>query len=412
MAKDVTPITRCRVCGDERIIPFFDLGRQPLANTLPKSPGERERTYPLSLSRCARCSVVQLNHTVRPEILFRDYVWVTATSETARTFAETFCRELIRRASSRKGDVVVELASNDGTFLLPFMRKGYRVLGVDPAKNIAAVARQNGIPTRDIFFGASAARALLRETGPAKMIVARNVLPHVANTVDFVEGIAHYLDRTGVAAIEVHDASHIHKGLQYDSIYHEHLIWFTLRTLEQLLGMHGLTAFDVGESPINAGALIIYAAKFPREEKAVVSRIRRNEAREGINTLAAWRNFAKRAYGHRETLRNALEGARARGEAVVGYGASARSSTLLNFCGITPQLLPVIADMNPLKQGRYTAGTRIPIKNPEMVFRKHPDCVVVLAWNFEEEIRKFLREKFGYRGRFLVPFPSKVRDVR
>ncbi|MDO8742954.1 MAG: methyltransferase domain-containing protein, partial [Candidatus Azambacteria bacterium] len=254
-------IDSCRVCNSVNIVPFFDLGKQPAANSLLKSPIQKENFYPLSLSWCQDCNLVQLNETINPEELFSEYVWVTATSKTAQEFSEVFCQELINRTNNPKDGYVLEVASNDGTFLVPFIKKGYKVLGIDPAKNIVDMAMAEGVQTKCVFFNREAAEKILEENGPAKIIFARNVLPHVANTRDFVEGLQMCLDMEGTLAIEVHYAKKILDELHYDSIYHEHLCYFTLRTIERLLNDFGLFIFDITLSPISGGSIIVYAKR-------------------------------------------------------------------------------------------------------------------------------------------------------
>ncbi|MEK7090180.1 MAG: methyltransferase domain-containing protein, partial [Patescibacteria group bacterium] len=225
---------KCRVCGG-RVKTFFDLGRQPLANSLLENPRQSEKKYPLALNHCSYCGSVQLNYTVNPKTLFSKYVWVTGTSSTARSFSNVFYKELARRTPDSRKNYVLEVASNDGTFLLPFSKRGYRVIGLDPAANIAKIAEKNGVPTKVAFWGPKAAKKILNERGPARIIFARNVLAHVANLQDFVKGLALCLHEDGVLAIEVHYAAKILKELQYDSIYHEHLCYFTFGPLERLL---------------------------------------------------------------------------------------------------------------------------------------------------------------------------------
>ncbi len=417
---EVEKISACRVCGGLSIKPFFDLGDQPLANSLPASAGEKENFYPLSLSFCTDCNLVQLNHTVDPKILFSQYVWVTGTSKTANDFSEKFYKELIARRGSEKGGYVLEVASNDGTFLRPFMRDGYVVLGIDPAKNIAEIANKNGVPTEPLFFANDIAKDIVEKRGQASMIFARNVLAHVANPHDFTEGMYAALADDGVLAIEVHYAKIILEGLHYDSIYHEHLCYFTLKSLEKLLGDHGLYVFDVIASPISGGAMIVYARKTKTEPSERVYEYRNQEKESKTNELASWQEFAKRSFAHKEKLLEKLgeikkkllgilEDKKMR---VVGWGSSARSSTMLNFCGVDSRMLPVIIDLNPLKQGRWTAGTRIPIAQPEAVLGLKPDYVLILAWNFADEIMEMLKTKYNFRGRCIIPLPEfKVVDM-
>ncbi len=404
-------ITTCRVCGGNGLEKFFDLGRQPLANALLKNADEKTETYPLSLSRCSDCGLVQLNETIDPKTLFSQYVWVTGTSGTANRFAETFCDELLKRVSVAPGEYVLELASNDGTFLLPFMKRGYNVLGIDPAENIAALARENGVPTDALFWETNVAERVREKRGMAKTVFARNVLPHVANTRDFVQGIASVLAPEGIAALEVHYAKLILEELHYDSIYHEHLCYFTLKTLERLLNDAGLFIFDMMRSPISGGSIVVYTRKTKDEEGTEVKKCRQEEERGKVNDAESWREFAARACEHREKFLKLLRNMKSERKKVVGWGASARSSTLLNFCGIGTDMLESIADKNVLKQGRFTAGTRIPIRDPETVMRGNPDVVCILAWNFADEIIADLRDNYAYRGKCVVPLPREPRVV-
>lgn len=402
-------LSACRVCGGRALVPFFDLGKQPLANSLLISKKQRHAVYPLSLVWCAACRLAQLDYTVPPARLFSRYVWVTGTSETAREFAPVFYKEIVARTPRARDGYVLELASNDGTFLKPFIRGGFTVLGVDPARNVVRMAKKSGIPTLCAFWNMATARRLVKERGKARMIFARNVIAHVANPRDFMASIAHALDDDGVVAVEPHYAVDIQAGCQYDSIYHEHLCYFTLGSLERLLNAAGLHAFDALKSPISGGAIIVYASKQRHPPSARLKDYRRQETMRRVNSLAAWRRFARTAERHRSRFRALLEKLRTKRASVVGWGASARSSTLLNAAGVGPDLIAEIADKNPLKHGRYTAGTRIRIDAPERVMRKHPKYVVILGWNFTKEIEAELRSRFRFRGKCVLPLPGMPR---
>lgn len=400
-------ITSCRVCNSRNINEFLDLGYQPYANSLLKSPNDKEKFYPLSLSYCENCSLVQLNHTPDPKELFSNYVWVTATSSTAIKHAKVFYKEIASRLKNNKKGYILEVASNDGTFLLPFIKDGYTVLGVDPAKNIVETAIAAGVPTRCEFFGASSAKRILKDVGPASVVIARNVLPHVSNTKDFVKGIAICLEDDDLFVLELHYAKKIFQDLHYDSIYHEHLCYFTIKSLEKLLSAEGLFIQDFKTSPINAGNLVFYIKKGKVNESETVKVYRKAEKEIKLNTFESWVNFAHRTIKHKEKLLKILN--KYRGGLIVGYGASARSSTLLNFCGIGIKNISTIADQNPLKQGLYTAGTHIPIKSLEDVMKKNPHIVVILAWNFKNEIIKTLKEKYNYQGKYVIPLPNNPK---
>lgn len=404
-------IKYCRVCKSKDIIEFLDLGKQPFANSLLKSLDEKEIFYPLSLSWCPDCSLVQLNHTAEPTDLFSNYVWVTSTSKTAREHSEFFYNEILSRTQNLDKSYIIEIASNDGTFLLPFVQGGYNVLGVDPAKNIADMAIANGVPTKCKFFGIKTAEEIIEEFGQAKVVIARNVLPHVANLHDFVKGLHTCLEGEGLLVVEFHYTMMIYEELHYDSIYHEHLCYFTLKSIERLLNQFNLFITDIKESPISGGSLILYIQKKKGAESPIVQYYRDSEKETKVNELSSWENFAKRTNSHREQLLKILTDITEKTGPVAGYGASARSSTLLNFCGIDTRFVAMIADQNPFKNKHYTAGTHIPIDSPEEIMKNNPEYVLILAWNFSDEIIRILRDRFDYTGKCVLPLPNNPRII-
>jgi hypothetical protein len=402
----LTEITACRSCGGNGIVPFFDLGNQPFANSLLESADQTEGTYPLALAFCPDCSLVQLTHTAAPEALFSHYLWVTGTSSMARAEAARFCDNALKRLpADRAPRLVVELASNDGTFLRPFLERSVPVLGIDPAANVTKEANANGVPTLCAFFDCETACAVLNERGPADLVIVRNVLPHVAAVHSFVDGIATLIGDHGLAMIEFHYGHKILEGLQYDSIYHEHLCYLTAGSVQRLLAGSGLSIVDVDEGPIGGGALIVYAKRNGAIATSAVVRHLEDETVAGTNTFEAWQGFARKAQNHRERFIEMLDAELAAGYRIAGYGASARSSTMLNFCGIDSRRIFAIADANPMKQGRFAAGTRIPIRSAEEVLAERPNTVVLLAWNFRDELLEELRRR-GFRGRVIVPLPN------
>lgn len=402
----VRAINLCRYCDSGSLDSFLDLGSHPFANSLLHSREEDEALYPLHMVLCASCGMAQLTHTADPVALFSHYVWVTGTSSTARNQAYRFCADALERMPNGVQSYVLEVASNDGTYLRPFIEKGVRVLGVDPAENIVQQANSNGVQTEVAFFGLEIARDVTKRHGHPDLVIARNVLAHVANPVNFVQGIAHLIGSNGLAAIEFHYGRKILEGLQYDSIYHEHLCYITAHSVVALLKRCGLDVVGFAEGPISGGSLIVYA----RREGAVCDPSKEEyldrERTDGVNLLDTWRVFGQNVFHHREALRSILKKEIQSGRKVVGYGASARSSTMLNFCGITYEMLPVIADQNPMKHGLFTAGTRIPIRPPEDVFGDKPDTVLILSWNFLEEIKHVLKNRFGFVGRIIAPLPD------
>lgn len=406
MTRDSETITRCRVCGGRDLVEVLDLGSQPLANSLKDSADAPEARYPLRIGHCASCSLIQLLETVRKEILFETYVWVTGTASGTREYAEEFCRRARARSRVTEEDLVLEVASNDGTFLKPFKLAGHPVLGVDPAANISEMARSNGVETVTAFFDRDIAARVLREHGPARLAIARNVIPHVSELHDVVAGIADVLAEDGTGIIEFHDAGKILSDLHYDSIYHEHLCYFSLGSMSHLLGMHGLAPFDLDRSPISGGSYVLYFSKDVRPASPALEDARAQEVARGVAGRQAWVGFAERTRQHRSDSLACI--ALHAGDTVVGFGASARSSTYLNYCGITSEDVAAVIDNNRLKQGRFTAGSSIPIVSFEEGVALNPAVMFVLGWNFLGEIRAQCAAA-GYSGTYLVPFPGSPR---
>jgi len=403
-------IRECRICGGDEIKILLELGVQPPANSLRRRLQEKLPKIPLSICRCPRCTTVQLTETVRPDYLFKNYVWVTGTSAMAKDYRLLFYKKSVRCCVKRPL-FVIEIASNDGTFLVPYKNNGHRVLGVDPAENIARIANAQGIPTRAEFFGQKAALNIISTHGKADFVFARNVLPHVDNVDDVVAGMRHCLNVRGIGAIEFHYAKIILDELHYDSIYHEHLFYFSIKSLSYLLEKHGLWIFDIIVSPISGGSLVLYFSQDKRAPSHALKKKIEAEERSGLNLEAAWKRFSKQCFQHREKLITMIREEIDKGSTIIGYGASARSSTLLNFCGITKEHLLCIADQNPLKHYKYTAGTDILILPPDVAFSKNPDVVFLLAWNFKEEILSLLKNKYRFRGRVILPLPNDPKII-
>ncbi len=402
-------IDKCRVCDSYNIKKFFDLGLQPFSEGYVRDPQKEEKKYPLSLSWCSDCNLVQLNETADPRELFSHFFWVTGTSKVARDFSKVFCEELENRTNKKKDGYVLEIASNDGTFLKPFLEKGYSVLGIDPAENIFEIAKENKIPTIVEFWDEGVANKLALERGQAKIVFARNVVPHVANTHGFMGGLKKILHPDGILAIEVHYGKIILDNLHYDSIYHAHLCYFTFKSLERLLNIHNIFIFDVVESTINDGAIIVYASHKKNLESSAVHKYREQEEINKTNEFDSWVNFAKKCFLHREKLLEVLSGVLEKHKKIVAYGASARSSTLFNFCNINSNIISTIADKNSLKYGYYTPGCHLEIVDPVQAMKQNPECIFISAWNFSDEIKKYLEEEFGFKGEYLIPLPGIPR---
>ena len=400
----------CRLCGSSSLEDILDVTDQPPANSLRRPSEPAPPAIPLILCRCTACGTVQLTETVDPEYLFSHYVWVTGTSAAAHGYAREFAQNVLSRASAGRLKVL-EVASNDGTFLKPFLALGHEVVGVDPAANIAKTANEAGVLTYPKFFGADTAGEVVEKHGLFDVVFARNVLPHVKDPNDVVAGMVAALDPAGLLAIEFHRADTILAELHYDSIYHEHLFYHSLASMERLTRPHGLYVFDVTTSPISGGSYVAYFSRQPREASKALVEARGQEERLGIQTSAAWRRFASECTAHRDALRSLVFELAAEGKKIIGFGASARSSTLLNFAGLDARVIACIADNNPLKEGRLTPGTHIPIVNSREAFQSQPDVVVLLAWNFEKEILEEIKNTHGWRGTVVVPLPGAPRRI-
>ena len=301
-----TEIDACRLCLSKNLHPILDLDNQPPANSLRKDLSEPVPEAPLALLWCDDCSIIQLTATVDPASLFSQYVWVTATSATARSYSEIYCDEVLKRTAV-ESPFVVEIASNDGTFLKQFKSKGCPVLGVDPAQNIAVDATNAGIPTWAEFFDLTIAKKILAEKQQPNIVMARNVIPHVKEIHSIVEGLSALIDDTGMVVIEFHYSKAIAEELHYDSIYHEHLFYFSIKSLCALCAQYGLFPFDVLESPISGGSLVAYFSKTPRKATAALTEKFAWEENRGLASLATWREFATRSQEHRLQLKALVE---------------------------------------------------------------------------------------------------------
>jgi len=405
MSEIYETIKCCRICGSDNIEEVLNLGEQPPANSLYRSDEKRPPDVPLRLMYCQKCSTVQLGEDVDPEYLFGEYLWVTGTSATAEQYSHEFAKKALSQVvDQNKSPYIVEIASNDGTFLKRFIEKGCKVLGIDPAKNIAELAVKNGIPTKADFFTLDLAERLVEKEGKADIVFARNVIPHVKEIHSVIGGINTLINEGGVGIIEVHNAGLILEELHYDYIYHEHLFYYTLKTISGLIERYGLHVFDVMLSPISGGSWVIYFSKNKKEKTKELIKHEKKELENNINSYHRWVEFSDQVTVHSEKLKKMVMQS---DKKIPAYGASARSSTLLNFCGITNKHISVVIDKNPMKNGLMTAGSNIPVVSFEegLEFIADSDVILLLAWNFQDEIIQELRDS-GYKGKFIIPLPN------
>lgn len=401
--------TTCRACGADTLRRFLALGPQPLANAFPRDPSEiaAEQFFPLDVYFCETCSLVQLADVIDPTVLFSDYIYVTGTSATIAEHNVRYAQAVAERLALRPGELVVEVASNDGSLLACFQPLGAVVLGVEPASNIAAMAVARGVPTDNRFFNAAVASELRAAHGPARAVIGNNVLAHVDDARDFLRGFAALLADDGLGVVEVPYAREMLERLEYDTIYHEHLCYFTVTSLARLAEAAGLSIAHVDRVPVHGGSLRVFLQRGGSHQDGPRA-IMAEEDKLGLADFATWHAWASMVARNRHELRLLLEDLRAKGKRVAGYGAPAKGNTLLNYCGIDPTLVPYTVDKNPLKVGRLTPGMHIPVKSVDTLLRERPDYVLVLAWNFADEI---IQQQAAYRedgGRFIIPVPTPV----
>jgi hypothetical protein len=404
--------TTCRACGASRLRGFLALGPQPLANAFLCGPEEfaAEARYPLDVYLCEECSLVQLLDVIDPEVLFRNYIYVTGTSTTIAAHNQAYAATVIDMLGLGAGDLVVEAASNDGSLLKCFRAGGVRTLGVEPARNIAEMARAAGIDTVDEFFRVDTARALRARYGPAKAVIGNNVLAHVDDTRGFLQGGAEFLAEDGLLITEVPYLREFLERLEYDTVYHEHLCYFSVTALMRLCEGVGLRIVRTDHHPVHGGTLRMYAgheARYPDHAPAVKA-LAEEERAAGFTTMPRFVQFAQDVARNRDRVVGLLRELTAAGKTVAGYGAPAKGNTLLNYCAIGPDLLPYTVDKSPLKVGKFTPGMHIPVLPVETVLERQPDYLLILAWNFAGEIMAQQQEYRQRGGRFIVPIPDPL----
>jgi SAM-dependent methyltransferase len=404
-------VTGCRACGGRLTVTMADLGLQPASNAFIASLDEagEEKRYPLRAKVCESCKLVQVDYDVAPQELFGNYVYFSSYSDDWLAHAKEYCAMAQRRFGLGAQSLVVELASNDGYLLKNFIDMGVPVLGIDPSDTVAAAAEKIGVPTLVEFFGQKLAEKLAGDGRQADLIIANNVLAHVPLLNDFVAGIARLLKPDGTVTIEFPHLLELIEHVEFDTIYHEHYSYISLHAIEQVFSRHGLRIYDVERLPTHGGSLRIFASHANRanvEDSALLRTLRAEESAAGLADLATYLRFAERVESCRRSLLEFLGQAKREGKVVAAYGAAAKGNTLLNFCGVTPADISLVADRNPHKQSKFLPGTHIPVVSPQALLQSKPDYVLILPWNLQEEIRQQLREIKDWGGRFVTPIPA------
>jgi SAM-dependent methyltransferase len=411
-ASDITEQTRtkCRFCGTALHHTFVDLGMSPLCESYVAADhlNQMEPFYPLHVYVCDQCFLVQLEEYVRAEDIFTEYAYFSSYSDSWLQHCRRYVEGMIPRCELDSDSLVMEVASNDGYLLQYFVEHGIPVLGIEPAANIARVARDKGIPTLTEFFGRRLAARLVEEGRLADLIAGNNVLAQVPDINDFVAGLKMVLKPKGVITIEFPHLECLMREGQLDTIYHEHFSYFSFITAERIFGEHGLTLFDVDELPTHGGSLRIYARHVEDETRPVEERVRRmrdHEREAGFDRIDHYLTFAPKAIEVKHRLLELLIRLRREGHSVAGYGAPGKGNTLLNYCGIRTDLLEYTVDRSPYKQGRFLPGTHIPILHPDQIRNTRPDYILILPWNLKTEIIRQLEYIREWGGQFIVPIP-------
>jgi SAM-dependent methyltransferase len=406
----VHEVTACRVCGKADWQEVIDLGSMPLAGRFPE-PAESyddEPSYPLGVVSCRSCRLMSLTHVVDPEVLYSIYPYTTSDSDTISRHMRHVVDVSVERFAIPAGSLVVEIGSNVGTQLVAYREAGMRVLGIDPARNISAVANERGVPTLIEFFSVPTAAAVRQEHGPARLVLGRHVFAHIDNSAEVVAAARELLDPDGLFAIEVPYAMDMLDQNEFDTIYHEHLSYFAISPLVTLFRQHGMQVVDVERASVHGGSVLVFAGldDGPWPVRPIVGELLRAEERGGLFDDGTYHRFAAGSARLRNDLTDLVRRIAADGKVIAGYGAPAKGNTLLNACGLGRAELAFCCDTTEFKQGKVLPGTHVPVRAPGYAREHVPDYYLMLAWNYADEILRKERAFLERGGRFIVPNPK------
>lgn len=401
----------CRFCGQPLQKTFVDLGMSPLCESY--VPYERldamEPFYPLNVLVCENCLLVQLREYVRAEDIYSEYAYFSSYSDSWLDHVRRYAEMAVNRFRLGPKNLVVEVASNDGYLLQYFVAQGVPVLGIEPAANVAKVAQEKGIPSLVKFFGRKTAEELVVGGNRADLLVGNNVLAHVPDLNDFVDGLKVLLAPGGTITMEFAHLLQLMEGNQFDTIYHEHFSYLSFIVTERVFAAHGLTIFDAEELSTHGGSLRIYARHAEEADRPVlqsVEKLRHKEMDAGYGQIETYLGFGDRVAETKRKLLDFLIAARRKGKHIAGYGAPGKGNTLLNYCGIRTDFVDYTVDRNPYKQGQFLPGTHIPIFPPERLAQTRPDYILILPWNLKDEIMAQLAYARDWGAQFVVPIPE------
>ena len=402
---------KCRFCNENLDILFANLGSSPLSNSFLKKSDliKKEPIFPLHVYVCRNCFLVQLEKFKNPDKIFRDYAYFSSYSETWINHASKYVDKVIDKFELDKNNFVIEIASNDGYLLQNFKNKDIPCLGIEPALNIAKVAKKKGINTIVEFFGTKIAKELSFKQQKADLLIGNNVLAHVPDINDFVKGMEILLKSNGIITVEFPHLMKIIEENQFDTIYHEHFSYFSLYTVMKIFEEHNLKIFDVEKLQTHGGSLRVYATHKKNTTHIInneVKKILEKEIEFGIKDINTYTNFKNKIIKVKKQLLDFVDNAKKEKKKIVCYGAAAKGNTLLNYCNIGLDYIDYVVDRSSYKQGLYLPGTHIPIKNPDEIKRTKPDYVLILPWNLQEEISNQMNFIKEWDGKFVIPIPE------
>lgn len=402
----------CRYCEAKVTVPVVSLGTSPLSNGFlrPEDLHRMEPYYPLEVFVCGQCFLVQLEEFELAKNIFnQDYAYFSSFSNLWLAHSKAYVHKMIPMLNLTRDSLVVEIASNDGYLLQYFVEKKIPVLGIEPTANTAEAARKKGVPTEVVFFNTETAKRLMKEKKQADLLLGNNVLAHVPNLNDFVAGLKIALKPAGTITMEFPHLEKLFEGNQFDTIYHEHFSYLSFIFVESCFKKHGLTIYDVEELPTHGGSLRIFATHVEnkvRSPNPQVTLLKEREIKKGYHQIPLYTQFAAKAEKVKRDFLKFILDAKEKSKTVVAYGAAAKGNTLLNYCGIKPDLISYVVDKSPHKQNRFLPGSRLPVYAPEKIFETKPDYVVILPWNIKDEVISNNEKIREWGGQFVIPIPS------
>jgi SAM-dependent methyltransferase len=400
---------RCLGCGAKLPDAFLDLGEMPLANSYiePENKEKEETLYKLAVAYCSRCHLAQITHRVDPEQLFSNYLYFSSFSDAFLHHAEAMAESLAEKLALDSNSLVMEIGSNDGYLLNFFKKKGIPVLGIEPAKNIAKVANESGIPTIDVFFSPDSVEQIIKSSGQADLIIGNNVLAHVPLINDFLLSVNRCLKPSGSAVFEFPYLKDLLVNIEFDTIYHEHVFYYSLSAIKTLAQRAELELYDVSRQDIHGGSIRVFLQKERRYDVTDnVKHMLSAEEKYGITDKRLYADFGKKVEGLKDKLVQLLAGLKKDGKTIAAYGAAAKGNTLLNYYGIGREYIDYVADRSPYKQGRYLPGSHIAVEAPDRIKETKPDYVLILPWNIKDEIMEQMGYIREWNGKFIIPIPK------